>query len=145
MPATLGIIQKDTRLAGTRTGWSVENRYGAEVSITKNNEVVRVDPVRNVVQAAIAVNKEPCYGIGIGMDRVWVLNCRGKTLTPINPKTNAVDMRGLVKIDDSGEGSIAVDDSYVWFGSNEDGHSSTLSQVEVKTGRKLKADHVPSA
>ena len=108
------------------------------VTVAKNNEVVRVDPVRNVVQARIAVDKEPCYGIGIGVDRVWVLNCQGKTLTRINPKTNAVDMRVPVKIDDSGEGSIAVDERYVWFASNEDGHSNTLSQVEVKTGRKLK-------
>jgi virginiamycin B lyase len=47
-------------------------------------------------------------------------------------------MRVPVKIDDSGEGSIAVDDRYVWYASSEDGHSGTLSQVEVKTGRKLK-------
>jgi virginiamycin B lyase len=108
------------------------------VTVAKNNEVVRVDPLRNVVQARIAVDKEPCYGIGIGVDRVWVLNCQGKTLTRINPKTNAVDMRVPVQIDDSGEGSIAVDERYVWYASNEDGHASTLSQVEVKTGRKLK-------
>ena len=56
------------------------------VTVAKNNEVVRVDPARNVVQARIAVDKEPCYGIGIGVDRVWVLNCQGKTLTRINPK-----------------------------------------------------------
>jgi len=108
------------------------------VTVAKNNEVVRVDPVRNVVQARVKVDKEPCYGLGIGVDRVWVLNCQGKTLTRINPQTNAVDMRVPVKIDDSGEGSIAVDERYVWFASNEDGHSSTLSQVDVKTGRKLK-------
>ncbi len=89
-------------------------------------------------QARIKVDKEPCYGIGIGVDRLWVLNCQSKTLTRINPKTNAVDLRLPVKIDDSGEGSIAVDERYVWYASNEDGHSATLSQVEVKTGRKLK-------
>ncbi|HVG92535.1 MAG TPA: hypothetical protein VNB54_13665, partial [Alphaproteobacteria bacterium] len=54
------------------------------VTVAKNNEVVRVDPARNVVQARIAVDKEPCYGIGIGVDRVWVLNCQSKTLTRIN-------------------------------------------------------------
>ncbi|MGZ4900785.1 MAG: Vgb family protein [Candidatus Angelobacter sp.] len=108
------------------------------VTVAKNNEVVRVDPVRNVVQARVPVDKEPCYGIGIGVDRVWVLNCQGKTLTRINPKTNAVDLRVPVKIDEGGEGSIAVDERYVWFASNEDGHASTLMQADVKTGRKLK-------
>jgi virginiamycin B lyase len=108
------------------------------VTVAKNNELVRVDPVRNVVQARVPVDKEPCYGIGIGVDRLWVLNCQGKMLTRINPKTNAVDLRVPVKIDAGGEGSIAVDERYVWFASNEDGHASTLTQVEVKTGHKLK-------
>jgi hypothetical protein len=108
------------------------------VTVAKNNEVVRVDPARNVVQARIAVDKEPCYGIGIGVDKVWVLNCESKTLTRINPKTNAVDLRVPVKIDDGGEGSIAVDDRYVWFASDDDGHASTLMQMDVKTGRPLK-------
>src|ERR1700756_2550532 len=62
------------------------------VSVAKNNEVVRIDPVRNVVQARVPVDKEPCYGIGIGVDRVWVLNCQSKTLTRINPQTNTVDL-----------------------------------------------------
>jgi virginiamycin B lyase len=134
--ATLPIIKKIP--IGGDADWLGIGFGSVWVTVAKNNEVVRVDPVRNVVQARIAVDKEPCYGIGIGTERVWVLNCQGKTLTRINPKTNAVDMRVPVNIDDSGEGSIAVDERYVWYASNEDGHSSTLSQVEVKTGRKLK-------
>src|ERR1044071_4034908 len=78
------------------------------------------------------------YGIGIGVDRVWVLNCQSKTLTRINPKTNAVDLRVPVKIDDGGEGSIALDDRYVWFASDDDGHASTLMQIDAKTGHQLK-------
>ncbi|HWF04941.1 MAG TPA: hypothetical protein VHA06_14725, partial [Candidatus Angelobacter sp.] len=34
------------------------------VAVPKNNELVRVDPRRNVVQARVPVDKEPCYGIG---------------------------------------------------------------------------------
>jgi YVTN family beta-propeller protein len=134
--ATLPIIKKIQ--IGGDADWLAIGFRSVWVTVAKNNEVVRVDPVRNVVQARVKVDKEPCYGIGIGVDRVWVLACQGKMLTRINPKTNAVDMRVPVKIDDSGEGSIAVDERYVWFASNEDGHSSTLSQVDVKTGRKLK-------
>ena len=134
--ATLPIIKKIP--IGGDADWLAIGFGSVWVTVAKNNEVVRVDPVRNIVQARIAADKEPCYGIGIGVDRVWVLNCQSKTLTRINPKTNAVDMHVPVKIDDSGEGSIAVDDHYVWYASNEDGHSGTLSQVEVKTGRKLK-------
>src|SRR5438445_253038 len=134
--STYGAIKKFQ--IGGDADWLAIGFRSVWVTVAKNNEVVRVDPVRNVVQARVKVDKEPCYGIGIGVDRVWVLNCQGKTLTRINPKTNAVDMRVPVKIDDSGEGSIAVDERYVWYASNEDGHSGTLSQVEVKTGRKLK-------
>jgi len=134
--STLPIVQKIP--IGGDADWLAIGFGSVWVTVAKNNEVVRVDPVRNVVQARVKVDKEPCYGIGIGVDRVWVLNCQGKTLTRINPKTNAVDLRVPVKIDSSGEGSIAVDERYVWFASNEDGHSGTLSQVDVKTGRKLK-------
>ena len=138
--ATLPIIKKIP--IGGDADWLAVGFGSVWVTVAKSNEVVRVDPVRNVVQARIAVDKEPCYGIGIGVDKVWVLNCQSKTLTRINPKTNAVDMRVPVKIDDSGEGSIAVDDRYVWYASNEDGNASTLSQVEVKTGRKLRVVRV---
>jgi len=138
--ATLPIIKKIP--IGGDADWLAVGFGSVWVTVAKSNEVVRVDPVRNVVQARIAVDKEPCYGIGIGVDKVWVLNCQSKTLTRINPKTNAVDMRVPVKIDDGGEGSIAVDDRYVWYASNEDGNASTLSQVEVKTGRKLRVVRV---
>jgi streptogramin lyase len=108
------------------------------VAVPKNNELVRVNPVRNVVQARIAVDKEPCYGIGIGTDRVWVLNCQSQTLTRINPKTNKVDLRVPVKINPAGEGSIAVSARSVWFVSNEDGHQSTLVEASATTGRVLR-------
>jgi streptogramin lyase len=108
------------------------------VAVPKNNELVRVDPVHNIVQARIAVDKEPCYGIGTGMERVWVLNCQGQTLTRIDPKTNKVDLRVPVKIDPAGEGSIAAGARNAWFVSNEDGHSSTLTQVDVKNGRTVR-------
>jgi virginiamycin B lyase len=134
--STLPITQKIP--IGGDADWLAVGFGSVWVTVAKNNELVRVDPVRNVVQARVPVDKEPCYGIGIGADRVWVLNCQGKTLTRINPKTNVIDLRLPVKIDAGGEGAIAVDDRYVWFASSEDGHSSMLSQVEVKTGRKLK-------
>src|SRR5262249_49492864 len=108
------------------------------VAVPKTNEVVRVDPVHNSVQARVPVDKEPCYGIGVGAERVWVLNCQGQTLTRIDPRSNKVDLSVPVKIDTAGEGSIAVDARSVWFVSNEDGHSSTLTQADVKTGRTVK-------
>jgi streptogramin lyase len=134
--AKLPIIKKIP--IGGDADWLAIGFGSVWVTVAKNNEVVRVDPARNVVQARIAVDKEPCYGIGIGVDKVWVLNCQSKTLTRINPKTNAVDLRVPVKIDDGGEGSIAVDDSYVWFASDDDGNASTLMQIDAKTGRPLK-------
>ena len=134
--AKLPIIKKIP--IGGDADWLAIGFGSVWVTVAKNNEVVRVDPARNVVQARIAVDKEPCYGIGIGVDKVWVLNCQSKTLTRINPKTNAVDLRVPVKIDDGGEGSIAVDERYVWFASDDDGNASTLMRMDAKTGRPLK-------
>ena len=108
------------------------------VAVPKSNELVRVDPARNAVQARVPVDKEPCYGIGIGLDRVWVLNCQSQTLTRVDPKINKVDLRVPVKIDQAGEGSIAVDARSVWFVTNDYGYASTLTQVDAKTGHTVK-------
>src|SRR5689334_10090700 len=112
--------------------WLASGFGSVWVAVPKTNELVRVDPVRNVVQSRIPVDKEPCYGIGIGTDRVWVLNCQSQTLTRVDPTTNKVDLRVPVKIDSAGEGSIAVDARSVWFVSNDYGHPTTLTQVSVK-------------
>lgn len=138
--AALPIAQK-IHLGGD-PDWMAIGFGSVWVTVAKNNEVVRIDPERNAVQARIPVDKEPCYGIGVGTDRVWVLNCQSKTLTRINPKTNKVDLRVPVKIDSGGEGSIAVDERYVWFASDDDGHQGTLSQADAKNGRILKRIHV---
>ncbi len=102
------------------------------VAVPKTNEVVRINPIRNVVQARIAVDKEPCYGIGIGGEHVWVLNCQSRTLTRISPRTNKVDLRVPVVIDPAGEGTIAADLNNIWFVGNEDGHAGTLVQMNTK-------------
>src|SRR5258708_34157845 len=51
------------------------------VAVPKTNEVVRINPIRIVVQARIADDKEPCYGIGIGGEHVWVMNVQSSTLS----------------------------------------------------------------
>jgi len=104
------------------------------VSVPKNNEIVRIDPKHNAVKARIAVDEEPCYGIGVGRTWIWVLNCKSQTLTRIDPEKDKVDLRVPVSIAPEGEGSIAVDDSGVWFVGNEDGHSSTLVHLSPDGG-----------
>jgi streptogramin lyase len=108
------------------------------VAVPKKNEIVRINPQTNAIQARIPVDQEPCYGIGIGPGRVWVLNCKSQTLTRINPRNNKVDLRVPVQIGPEGEGSIAVGNTGVWFISNEDGHADTLMQVSPATGHTLR-------
>lgn len=105
------------------------------VSVPKTNEIVRINPKSNAIQARIAVDQEPCYGIGIGPTRVWILNCKSQTLTRIDPRVHKVDMRIPVTIAPDGEGSIAVGYKSVWFISNEDSKSDTLTQINAVTGR----------
>ena len=104
------------------------------VSVPKTNEIVRIDPKHDVVKARIAVDEEPCYGIGVGRTWLWVLNCKSQTLTRIDPDKEKVDLRVPVSVAPEGEGSIAVDDSGVWFVGNEDGHSSTLVHLGPNGG-----------
>jgi virginiamycin B lyase len=102
------------------------------VSVPKKNQIVRINPRTNIVQARIAVGQEPCYGIGIGATYAWVLNCKSQTLTRIDPVRNKVNRTVAVSIAPEGEGSIAVAGSTVWFVSNKDGHSSTLANVDAR-------------
>ena len=101
------------------------------VSVPRTNEIVRIDPRRNVIQARIRVDNGPCYGIGAGATHVWVLNCKSQTLVRVNPRTNKVDVKVLAIIAPHGEGSIAADASGVWYVSNQDGHSSTLVHADA--------------
>ena len=112
------------------------------VSVPKLNQIVRIDARANVVQARIKVDQEPCYGIGIGVARAWVLTCKGQSLNRINPFTNQVDLRVPVKIAPEGEGSIAVAGNSVWLVGNEDGHAGTLLQISAADGHTLRKIHV---
>ncbi|HZD92654.1 MAG TPA: hypothetical protein VE133_00280, partial [Candidatus Sulfotelmatobacter sp.] len=130
-------ITKKLQLGGD-PDWLAIGFGSVWVAVPKNNELVRVDPVRNAVQARVAVDKEPCYGIGIGRDRVWVLNCQSQTLTRVDPRSNKVDLRVPVKIDPAGEGSIAVGSQSVWFMGNDDGSQSTLTQIDARSGKLVR-------
>jgi streptogramin lyase len=123
---------------GGNPDWLAMGFGSVWVSVPKTNEIVRINPNTNRIQGRITVDQEPCYGIGIGPTRAWVLNCKSQTLTRIDPRRNKVDLRVKVSVDPEGEGSIAVGYNRVWFVSNEDGHSSTLTQVSAVDGHTLK-------
>src|SRR5438552_10505263 len=61
------------------------------VSVPKNDEIVRINPVNNAIVARIKVRGEPCYGIGIGKTHVWTLACKSQALARIRPQDNTVD------------------------------------------------------
>jgi YVTN family beta-propeller protein len=103
------------------------------VSVPKNNEVVRINPKTNAIEARIKVGEEPCYGIGIGESHVWALNCKSQNLIRIRPQDNTVDQVNSVQIAPHGEGGIAVVKEAVWYVSNQDGHSSTLLELNGQT------------
>jgi len=108
------------------------------VSVPKTNEIVRINPKNNAIQARIPTDQEPCYGIGVSPTHLWVLNCKSKTLTRISPRSNQVDLRVPVSIAPEGEGSIAAVRNSVWFVSNEDGQAHTLTAVDASDGHFLK-------
>jgi virginiamycin B lyase len=134
--ATIPVIAKIH--TGGNPDWLAMGFGSVWVSVPKTNEIVRIDPNSNSIQARIVVDQEPCYGIGIGPTRVWVLNCKSQTVTRIDPRRNKVDLRVKVSIAPEGEGSIAVGYKHVWFVGNEDGHSSVLMQLDAINGHTLR-------
>lgn len=107
------------------------------VSVPKNNEIVRINPETNAIEARIKVGEQPCYGIGIGASNVWVLNCKSQSLTRIRPQDNTVDRVKLVRIAPHGEGAIAVENDSVWYVSDVDRHSSTLVRLSGRTTEQV--------
>jgi virginiamycin B lyase len=107
------------------------------VSVPKNDEIVRINPESNGIEARIKVIGEPCYGIGIGDTHVWVLTCKGQMLTRIRPGDNIVDRTAAVNVAPHGEGAIAVEKDTVWFAGNfvgrVDGHSEHLFRLHDLT------------
>src|SRR5205807_1689592 len=85
------------------------------VSVPKTNEIVRTNPGTNAIEARIKVGEEPCYGIGMGENHVWVLNCKSQSLTRIRLKDNTLDQVKPVSIAPHGEGGIAVENDRVWY------------------------------
>jgi streptogramin lyase len=105
------------------------------VSVPKTDEIVRINPVSNTIQARIKVSGEPCYGIGIGKTHVWVLTCKGQTLERIRPWDNKVDAKTPVHVAPHGEGAIAVAQNAVWYVGNQNGHSAELVRLTGSTPR----------
>jgi virginiamycin B lyase len=124
-------IQAKIHISGGDPDWLATGFGSLWVSVPKRDEIVRIDPKRNVIQAGIRVGNDPCYGIGVGATRLWVLNCKSQTLVRLNPRTNKVDLKVRAVIAPHGEGSIAVDGTGAWYVSNPDGHSSTLVHVDA--------------
>jgi virginiamycin B lyase len=107
------------------------------VSVPKNDEIVRINPESNAIEARIKVIGEPCYGIGIGETLVWVLTCKSQMLTRIRPEDNIVDRMESVNVASHGEGAIAVEKDTVWYTGNfvgrVDGHSEHLFRLHDLT------------
>ncbi len=104
------------------------------VSVPRNNEIVRINPATNAIQARIQVGEEPCYGIGIGASHIWVLNCKSQTLVRIRPQDNKVDRVISVHIAKHGEGGIAVIKDTAWYVADPDGHSNSLVESSGRSG-----------
>jgi virginiamycin B lyase len=107
------------------------------VSVPKNNEIVRINPKTNSIEARIKVGEEPCYGIGVGKTHVWVLNCKSQTLTRIRPQDNTVDQTNSARIAPHGEGAVAIKKDVVWYVGNEDGHSNTLLEIDDRKSHMM--------
>jgi len=119
---------------GVSSDWLAIGFGSVWVSVPKSDEIVRINPANNTIQARIKAPGEPCYGIGIGTTYVWVLTCKSQMLSRIRPQDNVIDRMNSVRIAPHGEGSIAVEDDTVWFIGNENGRSSQLYKIrDLKT------------
>ncbi len=99
------------------------------VSIKPKNVVSRIDPRRNKIVQTIEGFSQPCSGLAIGFESLWVPNCGGQTLSRVDLKTGQILKTISVGIADS-EGGLATGAGSVWLLSSK---RSILTRIDPVT------------
>ncbi|HTF89732.1 MAG TPA: hypothetical protein VK843_15060 [Planctomycetota bacterium] len=101
------------------------------VSNAPKDSVARLDPKTNLVQAMIAVGKEPGCGLAAGFGSLWVPNCGDSTMSRVDLKSGQVTATFPMKFADS-EGGIATGAGSVWLVTDE---RSTLVRLDPSNNK----------
>jgi YVTN family beta-propeller protein len=103
------------------------------VSNGPKGTVHQLDPKTNTVLAAVTTGKEPCAGLAVGFDSLWVPNCGDKTLARVSLKGAKLEATLPFGVPDS-EGGIAAGAGSVWIMTDKNG---TLTRIDPATNKAV--------
>ena len=99
----------------------------------------RIDPKTNEHVATIKLAGEPCAGLAVGFDAVWVPLCtKPASLARVDTKTNKVTTFKVGPV--AAEGGIAVSGDSVWLATAKD----ELARIDPGTGAVRQKIKVPA-
>jgi virginiamycin B lyase len=98
----------------------------------------RIDTRTNRVTASVVVGRDPCLGLALVGDVVWVPACGDDVLVAVDARTLRVRRRLPLPLDTQHEGFMAAAAGSVWVPvrlSPDDSLSRGLARVDAATGR----------
>ncbi len=149
VPAGAVVVDLESRLEEKfeipgEPDWMAEGFGSVWVSRTdpegEGNFLDRIDPTSNKVVASIPVGRNPCHGVAVGFDAVWVPTCIDQRVVRVDPETNEVVRSFEVPLDRSDGDRIVAAFGALWIASPDPKGGDVLARIEPDTG---KVDTIP--
>ena len=126
---------------GKTADWVAITPDAVWVGSTEPNAAHRIDPRTNAVVATVALDGEPCAGLAVELDSLWVPLCgTSPTLAKIDLATNRLAASFKVA-GVSSEGGVTTSADSVWLVVDKDG---TLARIDPANGEVRQKVRVPA-
>jgi YVTN family beta-propeller protein len=111
--------------------WVAIGRDAVWVGGAEPNTVHRIDPRTSADTLTVPLPGEPCAGLALGFDSLWVPLC-GTSQSVVRVDVRNGRIIATIPMGPTGEGGIAASDDSVWFTTDDKG---TLVRIDPRTNR----------
>ena len=136
-------LEKEFEIPG-EPDWMAEGFDSVWVSRTdpegEGNFLDRIDPSTNEVAASIPVGQNPCHGVAVGFDAVWVPSCIDQRIDRVDPAKNEVVRSFDVPLHRADGDRIVAAFEALWIVSPDPKGGDALGRIDPGTG---KLDTIP--
>lgn len=106
------------------------------ISNKPQRNISQLDPHTNKVGAVITVAKDPCSGLAIAFDSVWVPICSDGSVQRVDPKSGKI-LASIPSGVANTEGGITAGAGSIWMPSDPNGMLSRIDPVTNKVVAKI--------
>jgi virginiamycin B lyase len=116
---------------GNTADWVAISHDGAWIGATGPNRVHHINARSNKIDMVVALPGEPCAGLAVGFDSLWVPIC-GTAPSTVRIDTKSGRLIAVLPFGPPSEGGIAVSQDSVWMATDATG---TIARVDPKTNK----------